>query len=148
VSPISASSAAAPTAVPTMSAALGGALRASDEGPAPVAGVPRGWAGCCSRGGEGRLARAVRPRGPVAGGLEIAGWGRDEAGFRPADARLAAGLGLASGPGGVPCGAAGRLALRRWGRVRGSADRRSVGSGCLTKFGTGVKRICRSDVKS
>src|SRR5260370_42088525 len=131
-----------------MSVALGADLRASDEGPAPVAGVPRGWAGCFRREGEGRLARAFRVRGPAARVLAAAGWARGEGGFRPADARLDAGLGLASAPGGAPCGAAGRLALRRWGRVRGSADRRSVGSGSLTKFGTGVKRMRRSSVKS
>ena len=116
VSPISASSAAAPTAVPTISTALGGELRSSDERPAPMAGVPRGWAGCRSRE-EGRgVLRAGRWRGRDALPVAVA-LGLDAAGLRDDCLAGAERLGEAEPVFGLdaapPCGEAGRLVLRR-----------------------------------
>lgn len=92
-----------------MSAALGGALPASDERAAPVGGVPRGWAGWRRREGEGRLLRAAGWRGLARLPLAVA-FERDVA-LRDGDL---AGAGPVFGPDVEPAsGDAGRLSLRR-----------------------------------
>lgn len=154
--PISASSAAACTAVPRISVPDGGdgARERGDAGP------PAGWAGCARRSdfglravaalpiGVGALdfaplagallagarfgarlaaARGVLVRGAVARGPDAGPDADFAACFFPA-VRLAAGVELpGSGDGvGEPAGAA-RLLLRRCGRVRGRAPSTSVG---------------------
>ena len=132
VRPISASSAAACTAVPRISVPDGGA-GARERGDA---GPPAGWAGCARRSGFGFRAAAALPIG--VGGVAGARFGArfvvargGDAGFdgvRFATFLLTAGVALLGSGGGVGAAAgAGRLLLRRCGRVRGRAPSTSVG---------------------
>jgi hypothetical protein len=161
--PISASSAVAWTAVPKISVpAQGAVLRLALRG---CAGIPAGCGGCRRRAEVWRAGRLPGADVRAADGLMAArdfraadtlAAGRDfraaEGRGASADFRAAAGFraaGAFDGAAGVagPDGRARRLSLRRCGRVRGSAPRRSVGRFSLIADQSSHGRVLRISVQ-